>query len=267
MFNIPNSLTLLRIALIPVFVLIFYLDIRHANFYACAVFVLAALTDMLDGYLARKLEQTSKLGAFLDPVADKLMVAVVLVLLVEKHPTPWLALPAAVIIGREITVSALREWMAELGARSRVSVSNLGKFKTGCQMTSLILLILGHRDIIKAMDHAEPLGRVDTRLMGLIGKVKDAPQGYAGFFDAIKVKEEDLARIYAFDENMLNYAEEIAAGTAVLEKAVVDDGDISGAIRELDSTLKEANATFDSRDEVIKGIGEPAATDDLKSDF
>ncbi len=143
MFNIPNSLTLLRIALIPVFVLIFYLDIRHANFYACAVFVLAALTDMLDGYLARKLEQTSKLGAFLDPVADKLMVAVVLVLLVEKHPTPWLALPAAVIIGREITVSALREWMAELGARSRVSVSNLGKFKTGCQMTSLILLILG----------------------------------------------------------------------------------------------------------------------------
>ncbi|MCA9944151.1 MAG: hypothetical protein KC449_11750 [Anaerolineales bacterium] len=123
------------------------------------------------------------------------------------------------------------------------------------------------RDIIKAIDHAEPLGRVDTRLMGLIGKVKDAPQGYAGFFDAIKVKEEDLARIYAFDENMLNKAEEIAADTAVLEKAVVDDGDISGAIRALDSALKEANTTFDGRDEVIKGIGEPAATDDLKSEF
>lgn len=123
------------------------------------------------------------------------------------------------------------------------------------------------RDIIKAMDHAEPLGRVDTRLMGLIGKVKDAPQGYAGFFDAIKVKEEDLARIYAFDENMLNYADQIAAGTAVLEKAVVDDGDISGAIRELDSTLKEANSTFDGRDEVIKGIGESAATDDLKGEY
>lgn len=120
-------------------------------------------------------------------------------------------------------------------------------------------------DIIKAMDHAEPLGRVDTRLMGLIGKVKDAPQGYAGFFDAIKVKEEDLARIYAFDENMLNKAEEIAADTAVLEKAVVDDGDISGAIRALDSALKEANSTFDGRDEVIKGIGESA--DDLKSDI
>ena len=123
------------------------------------------------------------------------------------------------------------------------------------------------RDIIKAIDHAEPLGRVDTRLMGLIGKVKDAPQGYAGFFDAIKVKEDDLARIYAFDENMLNKAEEIAADTAVLEKAVVDDGDIAGAIRTLDSALKEANATFDGRDEVIKGIGEPAATDDLKGEF
>ncbi len=123
------------------------------------------------------------------------------------------------------------------------------------------------RDIIKAIDYAEPLGRVDTRLMGLIGKVKDAPQGYAGFFDAIKVKEEDLARIYAFDEDMLNKAESIAADTAVLEKTVVDDGDIAGAIRELDNALKEANTTFDSRDEVIKGIGEPSAEDDLKSDF
>lgn len=123
------------------------------------------------------------------------------------------------------------------------------------------------RDIIKAIDHAEPMGRVDTRLMGLIGKVKDAPQGYAGFFDAIKVKEEDLARIYAFDENMLNRADQIAASTAVLEKAVMDDGDIAGAIRALDSEVKEANTTFDGRDEVIKGIGEPAATDELKSDF
>ncbi|MCB8976067.1 MAG: hypothetical protein H6657_01420 [Ardenticatenaceae bacterium] len=123
------------------------------------------------------------------------------------------------------------------------------------------------RDIIKAIDHAEPMGRVDTRLMGLIGKVKDAPQGYAGFFDAIKVKEEDLARIYAFDENMLNLADQIAASTAVLEKAVIDDGDIAGAIRALDSEVKEANTIFDGRDEVIKGIGESDATDDLKSDF
>lgn len=123
------------------------------------------------------------------------------------------------------------------------------------------------RDIIKAIDHAEPLGRVDTRLMGLVGKVKDAPQGYAGFFDAIKVKEEDLARIYAFDENMLNFADQIEAETALLAAAVDEDGDISGAIRELDSTLKAANTAFDGRDEVIKGIGEPDATDELKSDF
>lgn len=123
------------------------------------------------------------------------------------------------------------------------------------------------RDIIKAIDHAEPMGRVDTRLMGLIGKIKDAPQGYAGFFDAIKVKEEDLARIYAFDENMLNHADQIAASTAVLEKAVMDDGDIAGSIRALDNEVKEANTTFDGRDEVIKGIGEPSTTDELKSDF
>lgn len=123
------------------------------------------------------------------------------------------------------------------------------------------------RDIIKAIDHAEPLGRVDTRLMGLIGKVKDAPQGYAGFFDAIKVKEEDLARIYAFDENMLNFADQISAETGLLEAAVNDDGDIGNAIRELDNTLKEANSTFDGRDEVIKGIGETDATDELKSEF
>ena len=123
------------------------------------------------------------------------------------------------------------------------------------------------RDIIKAIDHAEPLGRVDTRLMGLIGKIKDAPQGYAGFFDAIKVKEDDLARIYAFDENMLNHADQIEASTAALEKAVVDDGDISSGIRDLDSAVKEANTIFDGRDEVIKGIGEPTITDDLKSEF
>ena len=110
------------------------------------------------------------------------------------------------------------------------------------------------RDIIKAIDHAEPLGRVDTRLMGLIGKIKDAPQGYSGFFDATKVKEEDLARIYAFDENMLNYADQIEADVAALNKAVTDGGDISGAIRVTDETLKGALEAFSSRDEVIQGI-------------
>lgn len=127
--------------MIPVFVVVFYLPFRGNNLIACLIFTLAALTDMLDGYLARKLNQTSTLGEFLDPVADKLMVTVVLVLLVQHDPRVMLALPAAVIIGREITVSALREWMAALGARSRVAVSFYGKIKTVIQMLSLIMLL------------------------------------------------------------------------------------------------------------------------------
>lgn len=110
------------------------------------------------------------------------------------------------------------------------------------------------RDIIKAIDHAEPLGRADTRLMGLVGKIKDAPQGYAGFFDAVKVKEEDLARIYAFDESMLAYTDQIAADIAAVEKAIMDDGDVGGAIRTLDSTLREANNAFNSRQEIMSGV-------------
>lgn len=144
--NIPNSLTLLRIAMIPLFVVVFYLPFSWTNLAACFVFVLAAVTDILDGYLARKLEQISPLGTFLDPVADKLMVAVVLVCLVDRdsHNLDWgflLTLPAAVIIGREITVSALREWMAELGARSKVAVSVCGKIKTIAQMVALGILV------------------------------------------------------------------------------------------------------------------------------
>ena len=139
--NIPNQLTLLRILLIPVFVLIFYLPYEWSNLVACIIFSLAGITDALDGYLARKLNQTSSLGAFLDPVADKLMVAVALVLLVQQDPSLLLALAAAIIIGREITVSALREWMAEIGARSKVAVSVLGKIKTIAQLFALGLLI------------------------------------------------------------------------------------------------------------------------------
>lgn len=140
--NLPNTLTMLRIVMIPVFVVVFYLPFKWSNFLACLIFSLAALTDMLDGYLARRLNQISTLGAFLDPVADKLMVAVVLVLLVQQDPEIYIAIPAAVIIGREITISALREWMAELGARSKVAVSIYGKIKTVTQMVSLIFLIL-----------------------------------------------------------------------------------------------------------------------------
>ena len=111
-------------------------------------------------------------------------------------------------------------------------------------------------DIIKAIDHAEPLGRADTLFKSLIGKIKDAPVGYASFFDDVKVKEEDLARIYAFDESMLAHVDQIDASTAALVKAARDDGDIGAGIRELTAVLREAVATFSGRDEVIKGIGE-----------
>jgi CDP-diacylglycerol--glycerol-3-phosphate 3-phosphatidyltransferase len=139
--NIPNLLTVLRVALIPIFILLFYLPYHWSYLAASSVFAVAAATDWLDGYLARRLEQSTPFGAFLDPVADKLMVAVALVLLVQAHANIWLTLPAAVIIGREIVVSALREWMAELGARAQVAVSSLGKWKTAAQMVALIILL------------------------------------------------------------------------------------------------------------------------------
>jgi len=139
--NIPNILTLIRIAMIPVFVAIFYLPWSWAPQACAAVFALAGVTDWLDGYLARRLEQTSPLGAFLDPVADKLMVAAALILIVEADPTPALAIPAVIIIGREITISALREWMAEVGVRAKVAVSTIGKVKTAAQMVAITLLI------------------------------------------------------------------------------------------------------------------------------
>ena len=139
--NIPNILTLLRIVLVPVFVVIFYLPWHLAAQVCALVFTLAAVTDWLDGYLARRLDQVSPLGAFLDPVADKLMVATALILLVQADPTPALAVPALIIIGREITISALREWMAELGARAQVAVSVIGKIKTAVQMVAIIMLI------------------------------------------------------------------------------------------------------------------------------
>jgi len=142
-FNLPNCLTMMRIGLIPCFAICYYAPYPDAKAWAACLFVLAALTDWLDGYFARKLNQTSAFGAFLDPVADKLMVAIVLVVLLQDDPRVLLAIPVAVIIGREITVSALREWMAELGARRAVAVSTIGKWKTGMQMCSITLLIVG----------------------------------------------------------------------------------------------------------------------------
>ena len=144
--NIPNLITVLRVLLIPIFILLFYMPYHWSYMAASSVFAFAAATDWLDGYLARRLEQSTPFGAFLDPVADKLMVAVALVLLVQEHANLWLTLPAAVIIGREIVISALREWMAEIGARAQVAVSNLGKWKTAAQMLALVILLANPSD-------------------------------------------------------------------------------------------------------------------------
>lgn len=141
LLKLPNLLTMSRILLIPVFVVLFYLPVPWSHLAATLVFMLAGATDWLDGHLARRLGQTSALGAFLDPVADKLMVAAALVLIVQADPRIWMAIPAVVIIGREITISALREWMAGIGARANVAVSEIGKFKTAAQMAAITLLI------------------------------------------------------------------------------------------------------------------------------
>lgn len=139
--TVPTILTLLRIVMIPVLVVVFYLPFKWTNFAAAAVFALASFTDWLDGWIARRYHQYSAFGAFLDPVADKLMVATALFLIVQGHPTAWMALWAAVIVGREIAVSALREWMAELGQRARVQVARVGKIKTIAQMVAIGCLL------------------------------------------------------------------------------------------------------------------------------
>lgn len=139
--NLPTYITLLRILLIPVLALVFYLPWHGSNIACAIIFSLAAITDWLDGYLARKMAQTTRFGAFLDPVADKLMVAFVLVFIVQADPSPFLAVPAAIIIGREITIASLREWMAEIGQRKKVEVSWLGKYKTISQMVAIIALL------------------------------------------------------------------------------------------------------------------------------
>ncbi|MFV8782557.1 CDP-diacylglycerol--glycerol-3-phosphate 3-phosphatidyltransferase [Microbulbifer sp. SA54] len=139
--TLANQLTLLRVALIPVLVLVFYLPYKWSYFASALIFSVAAATDWLDGYIARKYNQSTPFGAFLDPVADKLMVATALVLLVDLHNYIFFTIAAAVIIGREIAVSALREWMAELGLRSSVAVNYIGKVKTTAQMAAIIVLL------------------------------------------------------------------------------------------------------------------------------
>ncbi|MEO8672931.1 MAG: CDP-diacylglycerol--glycerol-3-phosphate 3-phosphatidyltransferase [Tahibacter sp.] len=139
--TLPTILTLFRILLLPVMVAAFYLPFEGANIVASVIFIAAALTDWLDGWIARRYGLTSAFGAFLDPVADKLMVAVTLFLLVQDNHTIPLAVISAIIVGREISISALREWMAIIGERARVHVAGIGKIKTTVQMVALVVLL------------------------------------------------------------------------------------------------------------------------------
>lgn len=141
MWTIPNIITLVRVILIPVFVMVYYIDWKWAHQAAAFIFWMAAITDWIDGYLARKLEQTSAFGAFLDPVADKLIVAAALLMITDAYATPWITVPAILLMSREIYVSALREWMGQHGKSDSVKVSFMGKAKTMAQMLALIGLL------------------------------------------------------------------------------------------------------------------------------
>jgi CDP-diacylglycerol--glycerol-3-phosphate 3-phosphatidyltransferase/cardiolipin synthase len=154
--NIPNLLTWARILLIPLFVGVFYFPVDWLsplghNFWATAIFIAAAITDWLDGWIARKFEQTSAFGAFLDPVADKLMVTAALVILVQLERVD--AIVAFIIIGREIAISALREWMAKIGAARSIAVSFIGKLKTTAQMIAIPMLL--YHDPVGVLDPQE----------------------------------------------------------------------------------------------------------------
>ncbi|MES2663360.1 MAG: CDP-diacylglycerol--glycerol-3-phosphate 3-phosphatidyltransferase [Pseudomonadota bacterium] len=141
LFSLPNLLTYSRILMIPLLVFVFYLPWKASGLAAAGIFILAAITDWFDGFLARKLNQDSKLGQFLDPVADKLIVVVTLVILVEYQGVWYFTVPACLIIAREIAISALREWMAQGAYRGLVAVSALGKWKTTLQMVAMIVFL------------------------------------------------------------------------------------------------------------------------------
>lgn len=154
--TLPTIITLFRIALIPLFVVVFYLPFAWANLASAAIFALASISDWVDGYLARMLKQESAFGAFLDPVADKLMVVVAIILIVQSNPSIYIALPSIIIVAREISISALREWMAELQKSAAVKVSFVGKAKTTAQLISLLLLI-----------YADPISDIPVFEIGL----------------------------------------------------------------------------------------------------
>ncbi|MEI6897832.1 MAG: CDP-diacylglycerol--glycerol-3-phosphate 3-phosphatidyltransferase [Psychromonas sp.] len=174
MINIPNILTGFRICLIPVFVVIYYLPVTWAAPVAAFIFMLAGFTDILDGYLARKLNQLTPFGAFLDPVADKIMVAVSLVMIVDHYANIWVAIPAMIMICREIIISALREWMAEMGQRASVAVSNIGKVKTFAQMMALFFLIWQYSEMMEWLGFAFMLVATVLTLWSMVIYLKAA---------------------------------------------------------------------------------------------
>jgi CDP-diacylglycerol--glycerol-3-phosphate 3-phosphatidyltransferase len=182
-WNVPNTLTWLRIAAIPLIVLLFYMPYPWSDPAAGLLFAAAGVTDSLDGYFARRLQQTSRLGAFLDPVADKLIVAVALVLLVSKDGRWYIVLTASVIIGREIAISALREWMAEIGARRKVAVSQLGKYKTILQIVGLSLML-----------YRFPLFGLDTYRLGVLLTVVAAAATLVSMVAYLRAAWPDLRR-------------------------------------------------------------------------
>ena len=139
--NLPNIITLARILFVPVFVVTYLVPGQWTYITTAVLFGLAAFTDWLDGYLARRLDQTTPFGAFLDPVADKLIVVSALVLLMAHHGNVWLTLPGLIIVGREIVISALREWMAEMNSSGKMAVNTLGKVKTTVQMIAISMLL------------------------------------------------------------------------------------------------------------------------------
>ncbi len=143
--NLANFFTCLRVMLIPVFMLVYYIDFPWHHLFSAGIFIVACFTDWLDGHTARRLKQTSRFGAFLDPVADKLLVAISLVILTASYPSPWYVVPAALIVAREVLVSALREWMAEQQQRDAVAVGRIGKWKTTIQMIAIGVLLATDR--------------------------------------------------------------------------------------------------------------------------
>lgn len=148
--TIPNVLTLLRLAMLPVLFVVFYDDFPYHYFACTVIFTVMGFTDFLDGYLARKLNQFSKFGAFMDPVADKITVALAYILIAVLYQNPWVTLAVTIIIGREIAISALREWMAQLGKSESVAVSPIAKWKTTFQMVAAGALFI-------AVEHFSPI--------------------------------------------------------------------------------------------------------------